>query len=84
MSTSRDTGNNKHADLIITNGRISTQDERRSFASAAAIKGGRFVAVGTDGDVMAYRGVGTDLIDIGAEPPVITHLVAERDRKEPR
>ena len=43
------------ADLIVFNGRLATQDARRSFASAVAIRAGRFVAVGTDADVMAYR-----------------------------
>jgi len=39
---------NIQPDLILRNGRIATQDERRSFASAVAIKDGRFLAVGTD------------------------------------
>lgn len=52
------------AELIITNGRIATQDERRSFASSAAIKDGRFIAVGTNKDVMAYRGDSTRVIDV--------------------
>src|SRR5438067_8835685 len=38
---------NIQPDLILRNGRIATQDERRSFASAVAIKDGRFLAVGT-------------------------------------
>jgi hypothetical protein len=46
------------------NGRIATQDERRSFASAAAIKNGRFIAVGTDKEVMAYKGGNTRVIDV--------------------
>ena len=44
------------ADLILTNGRIATLDKRRPAASAVAIKGGRFVAVGDDKDVLAHRG----------------------------
>jgi len=36
------------ADLILFNGRMATQDARRSFAAAVAIRAGRFVAVGTD------------------------------------
>ena len=38
----------EQADIIVRNGRIATQDGRRSFASAFAIKDGRFLAVGTD------------------------------------
>src|SRR5262245_37954139 len=53
------------ADLIVLNGHMATQDERRSFASAVAIRDGRFVAVGSDADVMAYRGERTQMIDVG-------------------
>ena len=52
------------ADLIVFNGRMATQDERRSFASAVAIRDGRFVAVGSDADIMAYRGERTQMIDV--------------------
>jgi hypothetical protein len=44
------------ADLILLHGRLATLDERRPLASAAAIRDGRLVAVGTDAEVMAYRG----------------------------
>src|SRR5437899_1059237 len=53
------------ADLVVFNGRMATQDERRSFASAVAIRAGRIVAVGTDADIMAYRGEQTQIIDVG-------------------
>ncbi len=53
------------ADLIVFNGRLATQDARRSFAAAVAMRAGRFVAVGTDADVMAYRGAQTQVIDVG-------------------
>src|SRR5205807_1134358 len=46
MSSNPDTNGKTWADVIIMNGRIATQDERRSFASAAAIKDGCFIAVG--------------------------------------
>lgn len=52
------------ADLILHNGRIATQDERRSFAEAVAIRENRFLAVGTEAEVMAYRGDKTELIDL--------------------
>src|SRR5437899_6318116 len=35
----------EQADVIVRNGRIATQDEHRSFASAVAIKDGRFLWV---------------------------------------
>ncbi|TMA53604.1 MAG: amidohydrolase [Deltaproteobacteria bacterium] len=56
---------NIQPDLILRNGRIATQDERRSFASAVAIKDGRFLAVGTDTEVMPYKGAATQVIDVG-------------------
>ena len=53
------------ADVIVFNGRLATQDARRSFATAAAMRAGRFVAVGTDAEIMAYRGAQTQVIDVG-------------------
>ena len=52
-------------DLILRNGRVATQDQRRSFAAAAAIKDGKFLAVGTDQEVLALRGDKTQVIDVG-------------------
>jgi predicted amidohydrolase YtcJ len=65
MSTQ--TGNQQAADLILMNARIATQDERRPMASAAAIKDGRFIAVGSNEEVMALRGDGTEVIDVGGK-----------------
>ena len=53
------------ADSILIKGRIATMDERRSFAQAVAIKGGRFIAVGSDQEIMAYKGEKTKVIDAG-------------------
>ncbi len=52
------------ADLILHNGRIATQDKRRSFAQAVAIKNNRFLAVGSEKEVMAYRGDKTQVINL--------------------
>src|SRR6202167_2360507 len=52
------------ADLILHNGKIATQDDRRSLAEAAAIRGGRFLAVGSDREVMQLRAERTKLIDL--------------------
>ena len=54
----------KKADLILYNARIATQDDKRSFAEALAIKGNRFLAVGTEKEVMAYRGDNTKVINL--------------------
>src|SRR3954471_12164516 len=60
--THTDTG---PADVIVRNGRVATQDDRRSFAQAVAISDGKFVAVGTDQDVLRHRGDSTQVIDVG-------------------
>ena len=52
------------ADMILINGRIATMDGKRSFASAVAIKGGRFIAVGKDKEIMDYKGFHTKVIDV--------------------
>jgi hypothetical protein len=56
--------NTTSADLILKNGRIATQDARRSFAEAVAIKGDRFIAVGTEKEVMEYCDDRTQIIDL--------------------
>ncbi len=52
------------ADLILYNARIATQDNKLSFAEALAIKENRFLAVGTEKEVMAYRGDNTKVINL--------------------
>ncbi len=53
-----------HADLILTNGQIATQDDRRSFAKAVAIKDERLIAVGSEREVLAYQNNQTQVIDL--------------------
>jgi hypothetical protein len=53
------------ADLIIRNGKILTLDDDQADASAVAVRDGKFVRVGTDAEVMAYRGRQTRIIDAG-------------------
>jgi len=65
LSTTRDTRDTGQADMIVSNGRIATQDARGSFASSVAIKDGRFLAVGSDREVMRLRGAKTEVIDVG-------------------
>ena len=52
------------ADLILSNGKIITVDERFSIAQAVAIKGDRIVAVGTNQDITRLAGPGTRRIDL--------------------
>ena len=51
-------------DLILTNGKIITVDERFSIAQAVAIRGDRFVAVGTTQQISALAGPSTRRIDL--------------------
>src|SRR5262245_35848674 len=52
------------ADLILFNGRVTTLDRQNPQAQAIAIRGDRFVAVGTEQDVMRLAGAGTRRIDL--------------------
>ncbi|WP_431822993.1 amidohydrolase [Burkholderia sp. F1] len=52
------------ADLVVHNGKIATQDDRRSFVTALAIKDGRILAAGGDHDVMRHARGDTPRIDL--------------------
>jgi hypothetical protein len=53
----------KSADVIVTDARITTLDERRTHAAALAIKDGRFVAVGARDEIEVWRGTATRVIN---------------------
>jgi predicted amidohydrolase YtcJ len=65
MSAKSNTGTGQPPEVILHNGRIATQDDHRSFAQAVAIKSGRFVAVGSNREVLGLRGRETQVIDVG-------------------
>lgn len=52
-------------DLVLTNGKIITVDERFTIAEAVAVAGERVVAVGTSAEIAALGGPDTELIDVG-------------------
>ena len=52
------------ADLVLTNGKIITVDEKFSIAQAVAVRGDRIVAVGTNQQVNALAGPSTRRIDL--------------------
>lgn len=52
------------AETILFNGRIHTVDQANPAASAVAIAGGKFIAVGTDQMVMQFATEETQLIDL--------------------
>ena len=52
------------ADLILTNGKIITVDDRFSIAQAVAVRGDRIVAVGTNQEVARLAGPSARRIDL--------------------
>ena len=50
------------ADLVLLDGRIFTVDRQFSTASALAVRGGRFVAVGSNDEIRRHIGAGTRVI----------------------
>jgi predicted amidohydrolase YtcJ len=55
---------NHHASLIITNGKFHTVDRQNPTAQAVAIRDGKFLAVGSEGEVMQHAGPETQVIDL--------------------
>src|ERR1700722_9424639 len=72
---------NQTADLIVYNGKIATQNEQRSIVEAVAVLDGRFLAIGTGREVMAWRGEQTQLINLNKRTAIPglndshTHLI---------
>jgi predicted amidohydrolase YtcJ len=54
------------SELILRNGRFTTLDRSNPDATAVAIEGGRFTAVGRDSDVMSRAGPATRIVDLKA------------------
>nr|WP_308530984.1 amidohydrolase [uncultured Serratia sp.] len=52
------------ASLIITNGKFHTVDREAPTAQAVAIRDGKFLAVGSENDVMQHAGPETQMIDL--------------------
>ncbi len=53
------------ADTIYKNGKIYTVNEAQPWAEAVAIKDGKFLVVGSNADVGAVTGEGTEVVDLG-------------------
>lgn len=51
------------ADVVVVHGRVYTGDSRKSWAQAIAIAGENIIAVGSDAEIAAYRGLKTAAID---------------------
>lgn len=58
------TGGSDHADLVLFNGKVITVDPSDAIAQAVAVKDGRILAVGTDEEILAHAGRGTQRVDL--------------------
>lgn len=58
------------ADTVLVNGTIHTVDPGRPRAQALAIRGDRLLVVGSDDEVLAWRGPETTVIDLGGRAVV--------------
>jgi predicted amidohydrolase YtcJ len=56
---------NNSPELILINGRIATVERLRPFTEAVAIHQGRFIAVGSNEEIMRLRASNTETIDLG-------------------
>jgi predicted amidohydrolase YtcJ len=54
----------RQADLILSNGKIITVDDRFTIAQAVAIRGDRIVAVGTNQEIARLAGASTRRVDL--------------------
>lgn len=54
-------------DLILHRGHVITMDAGLSQAEAVAVEAGRIVAVGSNAEVLALKGEGTEVIDLGGK-----------------
>jgi hypothetical protein len=57
-------------DVILSNGKVITVDDRFSIAEAVAVRGDRFVAVGTNAEIEAMAGPNTQRIDLAGRAVV--------------
>jgi hypothetical protein len=53
----------READLVVTNARVYTVDDRRPKAQAFAVRGGKFIAIGSNDDIKALIGKRTEVHD---------------------
>jgi|RhiMetdeSRZDD1v2_1073273.scaffolds.fasta_scaffold19629_1 predicted amidohydrolase YtcJ len=63
-------GQQAAVDTVLMNGKIITVDDRFSIAQAVAIRGDRFVAVGSNQDIARLAGPNTRRIDLGGKAVV--------------
>lgn len=59
-----------HADLVLRGGTVLTVDARDTVAQAVAVRAGRIVAVGRNGDMAGLIGPGTRVLDLPGQTVV--------------
>jgi predicted amidohydrolase YtcJ len=64
LLTARCRGNESPADLVLTNGKVVTVDDRVPEARAVAVRSGRVIAVGSEKDIGRLVGKETKVIDL--------------------
>ncbi|WP_372876423.1 amidohydrolase [Pseudomonas sp.] len=64
LRTGESTVTDSAPEIIFRNGQITTLDRANPVASAVAIKDGKFLAVGSDQEVMSLTGSGTRVVDL--------------------
>jgi predicted amidohydrolase YtcJ len=64
MSGARPQAKPAPADLVLTNGKVVTVDDKIPEARAVAVRGGKILAVGTDKDIRRFIGASTEVIDL--------------------
>jgi len=53
-----------HPDTVLFNGKIVTVDDDFSIAEAVAVKGGKFIAVGSNAEIRGLAGDRTEMVDL--------------------
>jgi len=59
-----------NADLVLVNGKVVTMDPAGTVAEAVAVRRNRIERVGTTAEVLALKGEGTEVIDLGGRTVV--------------
>jgi len=64
MAAGRSPATQAPADLVLTNGKVVTVDDKQPEARAVAVRAGRIVAVGTEKDIRRFIGPSTQVVDL--------------------
>jgi predicted amidohydrolase YtcJ len=64
MAAGRSPAPQAPADLVLTNGKVVTVDDKQPEARAVAVRAGRIVAVGTKKDIRRFIGPSTQVVDL--------------------